>query len=147
MKYYLWVMFSAFGESNSIYRTCEFAFWEAELLLCNLVLGVVDKSVTFICWKIFSACVPFIETLIAKIRWSWNQIVEKLFSRVLEILRKQPLGNSLLGFPRFLLPFREKSEFSNNNPLREAIMKNNTITDGGSTAPLYCWYQTEEKTI
>ena len=24
---------------------------------------------------------------------------------------------------------------------------NNTITDGGSTAPLYCWYQTEEKTI
>ena len=68
VKYYLWVMFSAFGESNSIYRTCEFAFWEAELLLCNLVLGVVDKSVTFICWKIFSACVPFIETLIAKIR-------------------------------------------------------------------------------
>ena len=26
-------------------------------------------------------------------------------------------------------------------------LKNNTITDGGSTAPLYCWYQTEEKTI
>ena len=25
--------------------------------------------------------------------------------------------------------------------------KNNTITDGGSTAPLYCWYHTEEKTI
>ena len=24
---------------------------------------------------------------------------------------------------------------------------NNTITDGGSTAPLYCWYHTEEKTI
>ena len=23
----------------------------------------------------------------------------------------------------------------------------NTITDGGSTAPLYCWYHTEEKTI
>ena len=24
---------------------------------------------------------------------------------------------------------------------------NNTITDGGSTAPLYCWYHTEEKSI
>ena len=24
---------------------------------------------------------------------------------------------------------------------------NNTITDGGSTAPLFCWYHTEEKTI
>ena len=23
----------------------------------------------------------------------------------------------------------------------------NTITDGGSTAPLYCWYHTEEKSI
>ena len=25
------------------------------------------------------------------------------------------------------------------------ICNNNTITDGGSTAPLYCWYHTEEK--
>ena len=27
------------------------------------------------------------------------------------------------------------------------IYINNTITDGGSTAPLYCWYHTEETTI
>ena len=32
--------------------------------------------------------------------------------------------------------------------IKDAIFnKNNTITDGGSTAPLYCGYHTEEKTI
>ena len=29
----------------------------------------------------------------------------------------------------------------------QTTRQNNTITDGGSTAPLLCWYHTEEKTI
>ena len=43
--------------------------------------------------------------------------------------------------------YQNNWKFSIPQQLISQMEQNNTITDGGSTAPLYCWYHTEEKTI
>ena len=51
------------------------------------------------------------------------------------------------GFQKELSNFIKSLVAFSMSTIKFAFFENNTITDGGSTAPLYCWYHTEEKTI
>ena len=81
--------------------------------------------------------------------WHSTTLIEETWKIALEWLLSAS-GRTLDSshperFWGFLLNHSQWHRSNSDNQTKVFI--NNTITDGGSTAPLYCWYHTEEKTI